>query len=87
MVNDSPSISISRRIVLSSLVAMKVRLIHADLVLVLVNELSTPCFRTNVHLIGLSAGEDVVHEPFSLLLTNHCLTNHARVAEHVVGGL
>ena len=77
MVNGSPSISISRRIVLSSFVAMGFS------VLVPVRSRIGPVGG----VLRLFTPQQVVYEPCSLLLTNDRLSNHSGRPEHVVGGL
>ena len=84
MVNGSPSISISRRMVLSSLVAMGCR--QSD-------TLARPDSSVEYRLGPASCldlfppGEDVVHEPLSVLLTNDRIADHSGILEHVVRGL
>ena len=73
IVNGSPSISISRRMVLSSLVAM-------------VSLRSTLPIRGSSYGLVFPA-QHVVNEPLPLLLTNHRLANHSGGLEHVVGRL
>jgi len=73
IVNGSPSISISRRMVFSSLVGMRLLVIHAGT--------GTVRWRSS------SAAEHVVDEPISLLLTNDCLTDHSGSSQHLMGRL
>jgi len=79
IVNASPSISISRRIVLSSLVAMGYDVIHGSGGLVRRKRPGA--------MPLLSSGKHIVYEPLSLVLTNNRLPDHSALLEHIVSRL
>jgi hypothetical protein len=82
IVYGSPSISISRRMVFSSLVDMIPKHYPAPLWWFGYASAVRPSLASAV-----SSCQYVVDEPLSLLLTNKRLTNHSSLLEHVVRGL
>jgi len=80
MVKASPSISISRLMVLSSFVAMGYAVVPGS-------KTAVRCRRVGGSFRLLSSSEHIVDEPLSLLLTNDGLTDHSALLQHVVSRL